>query len=273
MARRILIWVALTITSSLAIPVALDSVSPAGGSTPVSLADLISSSVNGTVTSSGSGCGEFPQEFDASYAGSPNVGSVALHLAGCVNSGVSTDFVFSGTFTITTSVGSLSGAASGPEYFPCASHLCLSVQLILSVQSGTGSFAGTRGNLQFETLLQYPFIGGFSGSVSVPPPTATVLLPSNGATVSGPTILDASATNATSVEFRLFGGIYGYSGPVLCSATLTLYGWLCSWNSATVPNGSYVLLAEAFNSASTAFSPNVNITVKNPPGQSRKTKA
>ncbi len=148
--------------------------------------------------------------------------------------------------------------------------MCLSVQLTLSVQSGTGSFVGTTGNLQFQTLLQYPFIGGFSGSVSVPPPTATVLLPSNGATVSGSTILDAGAMNATSVEFRLFGGIYGYAAPVLCNATATLYGWLCSWNSVTVPNGSYVLLAEASNSASTAFSPAVNITVKNPPGQHRK---
>jgi hypothetical protein len=138
------------------------------------------------------------------------------------------------------------------------------------VQSGTGTFAGTTGTLQFETLFSYPFTGPFSGSVSVPPPTATVLLPSSGATVSGSTILDASATNATSVEFRLFGGIYGYSAPVLCTATLTLYGWLCSWNSVTSPNGSYVLLAEASNSASTAFSPNVNITVKNPPGQHRK---
>ena len=68
--RRILIGVLLTITSSLALPVVLHSVSaPAGGSTPVSLADLSSSSVNGTVTSSGSGCGEFPQEFDACLRG------------------------------------------------------------------------------------------------------------------------------------------------------------------------------------------------------------
>ena len=101
-------------------------------------------------------------------------------------------------------------------------------------------------------------------TINNPVPTATVARPSNGATVSGSTILDASATNTTSVEFRLFGGIYGYSAPVLCTATLTLYGWVCSWNSTTSPNGSYVLLAEAFNSGSTAFSfsPNVNITIR-----------
>ena len=179
---------------------------------------------------------------------------------------------------------------------------------------------------------------------SYPPPTTSVLIPSNGATLSGSTTLDASASNATSVEFRLFGGVYGYNAPVLCTATLTYlrmvvqlehhdrpqrflrsyclrlsalveahsvrastsppitrprprafsslrrgrrcpdrpplmppprtppasssgssaaptaitprcsarprstyYGWLCSWNTATVPNGSYTLVSEAFN--------------------------
>ena len=76
---------------------------------------------------------------------------------------------------------------------------------------------------------------------SNPPPTTSVLIPSNGATLSGSTLLDASATNATSVEFRLFGGSYGLNAPVLCTATPTYYGWLCSWNTTTVPNGSYFL--------------------------------
>jgi hypothetical protein len=83
--------------------------------------------------------------------------------------------------------------------------------------------------------------------------------------LSGSTYLDASATNATSVvEFRLFGGIYGYNAPVLCTATLTYYGWLCSWNTTTVPNGSYVLVSEAFNSVGSAYSSGVNVTVNNP---------
>ena len=77
--------------------------------------------------------------------------------------------------------------------------------------------------------------------------------------------LDASASNATSVEFRLFGGIYGYNAPVICTATLTYYGWLCSWNTTTVPNGSYDLLSEAFGSGGSTFSSGVSITVNNPP--------
>ncbi len=98
---------------------------------------------------------------------------------------------------------------------------------------------------------------------NVPPPTTSVLVPSNGATLSGSTTLDASASNATSVEFRLFGGSYGYNAPVLCTATQTYYGWLCSWKSTTVANGSYVLLSEASNSGGSAYSSGVNITVNN----------
>ena len=238
MLRQIL-KVVLPITSSLAIPVALDSVcDPAGGSPPVSLADVVSASpFSGMATSPANGCSApqgAAQDFDASYAGSPNVGSVALHIAGCLgNSSISSSGLGfnNGSFTITTNVGTLSGSASGPETFQGASHTLLFVQLALSVQSGTGSFAGTTGSLQFETLLSYPFSGGFSGTVSLAP---TIARPSNGTTVSGSTILDASATNATSVEFRLFGGSLGSSQAVLCTATLTLYGWVCSWNQRDV---------------------------------------
>jgi photosystem II stability/assembly factor-like uncharacterized protein len=106
----------------------------------------------------------------------------------------------------------------------------------------------------------------YSAGVSVnfnDTPTTSVLVPSNGATVSGSTTLDASATNATSVGFVLFGGVYGYSGKPLCTATLSYYGWLCSWNTATVPNGSYTLLSGATNASGSAYSAGVSLTVKN----------
>jgi Bacterial Ig domain len=107
-----------------------------------------------------------------------------------------------------------------------------------------------------------------SNSASAPlfintPPTTSVLIPSNGATLSGSTYLDASASNATSVEFRLFGGVYGYAAPVVCTATPTIYGWLCGWNTTTVPDGSYFLVSEASNSIGSAFSAGVSITVQN----------
>ena len=107
----------------------------------------------------------------------------------------------------------------------------------------------------------------FSPGVNVtvnnpPPPTTTVLAPSNGASLSGTgASLDASASNATRVEFLLFGG--GYWGKVIGTATPTIYGWLFSWNTTSVANGSYVLASEAFNSTGSAFSPGVNITVAN----------
>ena len=114
------------------------------------------------------------------------------------------------------------------------------------------------------TLDGIPLSNSASASLFVnDPPTTSILIPSAGATLSGSTYLDASASNATSIEFRLFGGIYGYSAPVVCTATATLYGWLCAWNTTTVPNGSYVLLSEAFNSAGSTFSSGVSVTVDN----------
>ena len=107
------------------------------------------------------------------------------------------------------------------------------------------------------------FSSGVNMSVQNPLPTTSILIPSQGATLSGSTYLDASGSNATSVEFRLFGGTYGYAAPVVCTATPTAYGWLCNWNTATVPDGSYVLLSEAFNSAGSAFSSGVNVSVDN----------
>ena len=57
---------------------------------------------------------------------------------------------------------------------------------------------------------------GVSITVKNPAPTTSVLIPSSGATLSGSTYLDASASNATSVEFLLFGGTYGYQ-PQWCA--------------------------------------------------------
>jgi hypothetical protein len=113
----------------------------------------------------------------------------------------------------------------------------------------------------WSSQIQKVVIGTYSPPAKHPP--TSVLLPSNGATLSGSTTLDASASNATSVEFRLFGGSYGYNAPVLCTATLTYYGWVCSWNTTTVPNGSYSLVSEAFGSGGSAFSSGVSITVHN----------
>jgi uncharacterized protein YjbI with pentapeptide repeats len=75
--------------------------------------------------------------------------------------------------------------------------------------------------------------------------------------------LDASASNATSVEFWLLGGSYGFTGHLIGTATSTLYGWVYSWNTTTVPNGSYALLSEAIGAGGSGFSAAVSITITN----------
>jgi len=133
------------------------------------------------------------------------------------------------------------------------------------IEDIAASAAGAQdATASFSTATDwYAAVGVFHTYGFQPLPTTSVIIPSNGATVSGVTTFDATASNATSVEFRLFGGSYGYSGPVICTATLTLYGWLCSRNTTTVANGSYVVLSEAFNSSGSAFSSGVSITVHN----------
>ena len=105
----------------------------------------------------------------------------------------------------------------------------------------------------------------------VPPltdvPSTSVVVPSAGSTMIGTKYLDAIAADpvgVTGVKFLLFGGTYGLAAPVVCTATPTAYGWLCPWDTTTVPNGSYLLVSEAFNSAGSAFSSGVGITVNNP---------
>ena len=160
----------------------------------------------------------------------------------------------------------------------------LPVGTVIATFSSTGgdSYSGQHG-LWFTSNCSFAEFTSFTGTLSSngntltgvlgngegvtftrTPPTTSVLIPSTGKTLSGSTTLDASALNATSVEFRLFGGIYGYNAPVICTATPTIYGWLCNWNTATVPNGTYLLASEAFNSAGTAFSSGVSVTVNNP---------
>ena len=99
------------------------------------------------------------------------------------------------------------------------------------------------------------------------PPTTTVVLPSNGASVAGSTSLDASASDygtLTKVEFHLTGG--SLNKALIATATPTIYGWLAAWNTTTVPNGTYVLQSEAYDVAGlSAYSSGVTLIVNNPP--------
>ena len=97
------------------------------------------------------------------------------------------------------------------------------------------------------------------------PPTTSILIPSNGATVSGTTTLDADAADnvkVSRVEFRLTGG--SYNNALIGVATRTYYGWIFNWDTTTVPNGPYTLNSVAYDPANNSGrSANVNITVQN----------
>jgi hypothetical protein len=103
-------------------------------------------------------------------------------------------------------------------------------------------------------------------TVDNPPLQTTVLVPSNGATLSGSAaVLDASATgmsDVTQVQFVATGG--SLSNQVVGTATLTLFGWIALWNTAGVPNGTYTLDSVATEvGGTTATSPPVTVTVQN----------
>ena len=88
--------------------------------------------------------------------------------------------------------------------------------------------------------------------------SSTIVAPAAGATVSGTrVVLDAlEPSGTTQVTFDVFDGglLYG-----LGAATPTIYGWVLLWDSTTVPDGVYDLLAIGGPGASET------ITVNNAP--------
>ena len=105
------------------------------------------------------------------------------------------------------------------------------------------------------------------GLASAAPPSTNVVLPSNGATVSGTqVVLDAIASlGVTQVQFELTRGTH--NGSVVVTATPSLYGWLTEWDSSAVANGTYSLESIATSSGGqTSTSPGISITVNNSQG-------
>jgi hypothetical protein len=94
-----------------------------------------------------------------------------------------------------------------------------------------------------------------------------VLVPSDGAVLSGAPYLDAEASDppgVTKVQFELTGGTL--SQAVIATGTSTLFGWLVKWDTTTVPNGAYTLQSLATDASSNVSrSAGITITVNNPP--------
>jgi hypothetical protein len=141
---------------------------------PVSLADL-TGSFSGTTswTFFGNGCSFVNQFFDATYPGSSAVGSVALHLDGCIVLGAFPQISYTGAFAITTSVGTLSGHTTGP-IDNLLGPGSVDYELTLTVLSGTGAFAATTGMINVSILWPPPPLPGVpssspvTGSVTIP---------------------------------------------------------------------------------------------------------
>jgi predicted RNA-binding protein with TRAM domain len=134
--------------------------------------------------------------------------------------------------------------------------------------------AGTQGSYPLTLTATDVHSGtatqAFTLTVSNNPPTTAVIVPSNNATVTGTTTLDALATaqqsgaTITKDQFVLTGGTFNKT--VLGTGTGSLYGYVYSWNTVGVPNGAYTLQSLATDSAgNTAYSAGITITVSNNP--------
>ena len=89
-------------------------------------------------------------------------------------------------------------------------------------------------------------------------PVVSMTAPTNNATVSGTTVLTATASDNVGVSKVEF-----YRSGVLLTAT-NVAPYKYSWNTTSVANGSYTLVAKAYdNSANVAQSANVTVTVNN----------
>jgi hypothetical protein len=132
----------------------------------------------------------------------------------------------------------------------------------------TITFPGYRGYRCADVLASVAAMRAGMDAM-VPPvvatPSTAVLVPSGATTTSGTETLDAGATpGVTQVQFELNGG--GLTNHVVASASLTAYGWLASWDTTSVPNGTYTLQSVATypGGGLSSTSPGVSITVNNP---------
>jgi hypothetical protein len=106
---------------------------------------------------------------------------------------------------------------------------------------------------------------GIMITVDNPPPTSSMLVPSNEATESGTAAtLDASSgPNETVTGFVITSASNEAEATV--NATPTPYGWVGQWNTQRVPNGTYTVESVArYANTVTADSAPITVTVVNP---------
>lgn len=257
----------LTLITAIIVPTGAEPPVGAAPSGSLSVADVVSSSsFSGTVSSQSgaNGCSYEFLTFTGSYPGSAAVGTVNLSVAGCFDSDANS---FSGSFTITTGVGTLSGSASGPIAISFTSSgntvtpVSDNFELTLGVTAGTGSFTGTTGSLQSVLSTPYDNFTSFEGTIT---DFFTQIIVPQGGFVSGVTYLDAGAYDAPGVSITKV--VFEVNGQVVATAAPTYYGWLAKWNTTTsIASGIYDLVSvETDSNGNTATSFPVQIQVNNP---------
>ncbi len=117
-------------------------------------------------------------------------------------------------------------------------------------------------------VTAYGACGGVSGkpcTLDASPPTTAIIFPSDGATLSANSVLDASGSDnlgVTAVEFHATDS--SLNDRVLGAATSTKYGWVLTWDTTTVANGSYTLTSVAHDAAgNTTTSSPISVTIQN----------
>jgi Bacterial Ig-like domain (group 3)/Pentapeptide repeats (8 copies)/Bacterial Ig domain/HYR domain len=205
------------------------------------------------LTSSVSG----PVGVGALVAYTDNVGSSATASPPPLPTGGTVDFTEDGS-TI-TGCSAVPLVAGNPAEASCSvTFATTGSHVIQAIYSGSGIFEGDES----QELTQ--------DVVSTTPPTTSVVLPSNGATVAGNVWLDAEASSpvgVASVSFELTGN--GTSNTVIAKATPTEYGWLAEWNSTAldsdVANGTFTLQSVVTDEDGTSStSAPITVTVDNP---------
>ena len=126
----------------------------------------------------------------------------------------------------------------------------------------------TLQSLATDSAGNTAYSAGITVTVSNTPPTTAVVIPSNNATVSGTAAtLDASASAASGltiskVQFVLTGGTYNKT--LIGTATATIYGYVYSWSTTGVVNGTYTVQSLATDSVgNTAYSAPITVKVSN----------
>jgi hypothetical protein len=188
------------------------------------------------------------------------------------------------TPTITTDPQSQSVVTGGTLTFTAAADITTpTVQWQLSIDGGNSWF--NVGGLTTASVTTGPltaFVQGWEiravftnhmgsattnpATITVLPPTTNVVLPSNGASLSGSQYLDAFASpGTTQVQYEVSGGPNNYVNQVISGSGATYYGWIGSWNTTSVPNGTYTLNSVATSGGLTGTSTGITVIVNNPP--------